>query len=1265
MVLFFVLVTSVSATWCDADYAKRVNVNVNNTAGGAVTDYQVYVDLSANPINEASLRVYNSSDCTLRPHWTENETGGNSYGVWINYSTIAASAWTNNTAIYYEYTAASSTSDGNNTFEFFDDFSGGTTINETYLTGWTKSGSNPLQSKTCQNWFITVYSNYSGEDKIYIFENRDDFMNNTIEALSFTRANASTPTNWTDHGIIYTSTEAWGGTQPHHIEPHGIFFETQSMADAREGVGAGLGTPKWRMYYNLHVAPSSNAQIGFMVASEDNLLNWTPYSNNPVYPKTGSEGYADCKVCIYNNEVWMHLCIYTAGGGCLSPFFTVSNNGIDNWTDKTSVFTQNERTVLGTIVPFDTGILLTGNPKPDMNTYEGRFTTHGEDKAAYSGNPILSGGGTGVWDEKLGWCSIVVDKEGSANLSDAGTFYMYYTGYTGGVTKLGLTTSTTLTEESETTSTLDTNKWNSSGTPTVSDGKLTLTNEQYITSKTTYTGGHALKVRAKAGTDSTGIFWTTFTLTQGSLMSVDGTNIFRYRDTDTYFTAVSADGINLQLFDYATTIDTLWHVAEGRRTGTTDEFQFDAESPISGNYPTNVARYVELYAYTADIVADWVFVRKYASPEPSSVLGDEEQQSATTPVISNVQNGSINTTAQWVSWDVNQSAHNRVKYSNESDLTPTYWSSWQNTTNAPNITLNGLEASTQYWYQVWSHNTSNTSLYDNSSTMSFTTASVGEYIPPDPTNLQNSTSNFWINHTWNVGSGNITNSYNVSIGVVWHNTTTTTCYNDSGLSAHDWSNVTVWAYNNSGDGTLSSGSVSQNTQIPNNVPALVGLPDNTTDEDVNQTDIFDLDAYFCDVDGDTPTYLVESNNQSANVNVTINASNNVSYTLASGWNGTASVVINVTDGWSGEDNDTFLIIVNAAPLPGHYTPGNPINLQNTTGNYWVNYTWSVGGGNVTDFYNVSWNSTWYNSTTNTFMKKEVGASNWVNITVYAYNTSGNGSLSTGNLTDNVQAPAYAPGDYPPATPTSLANTTGNGWVNYTWASGGGANVTDSYNVSWNLTWYNNTLVSYMNDSVGEFGWANISVWAFNSSGNGSLSTGSISDETQAEGSTFTTSMTTTAYNLITYYGSSTSTAEQFGLDIGSVDYIALYNGSFYTHTMGFSANNFTTYHGIGYYVYLNASGSSTYQRTNISDVPYNTQLFNRWNTIGWTNATDTNAEGIATSIGSACKYTSSLNIDGITYTTHTVGFTSNNHAVEKGKGYWVWVNTGVNWGRNS
>jgi hypothetical protein len=49
---------------------------------------------------------------------------------------------------------------------------------------------------------------------------------------------------------------------------------------------------------------------------------------------------------------------------------------------------------------------------------------------------------------------------------------------------------------------------------------------------------------------------------------------------------------------------------------------------------------------------------------------------------------------------------------------------WHNSTAAPNITIRDLIVSTKYWYQVWSYNVTNTSLSDNSSTLSFTTVSA-------------------------------------------------------------------------------------------------------------------------------------------------------------------------------------------------------------------------------------------------------------------------------------------------------------------------------------------------------------------------------------------------------------------------------------------------------------------------------------------------------------------------------------------------------------
>jgi len=188
-----------------------------------------------------------------------------------------------------------------------------------------------------------------------------------------------------------------------------------------------------------------------------------------------------------------------------------------------------------------------------------------------------------------------------------------------------------------------------------------------------------------------------------------------------------------------------------------------------------------------------------------------------------------------------------------------------------------------------------------------------------------------------------------------------------------------------------------------------------------------------------------------------------------------------------------------------------------------------------------------------------------------------------------------------------------------------------------------------------------------------LSTVTVSSDSQGinttwDVKTFNTFMNTGSYNLVAYYGVANSTAEQFGQDISNVEYVARYNtnnNTFTTHVMGSGGNNFTTTHGRGYFVYMNSSGSTTYTRCNISASPYDTSLLTGWNIIGWTNASNTNAEGLITSIGSACKYTSMLNADGITYTTHTSGFTSSNHVVEKGEGYWIWVNTNMIWGRNS
>ncbi|MCX9009509.1 MAG: DUF2341 domain-containing protein, partial [Candidatus Methanoperedens sp.] len=96
------------------------------------------------------------------------------------------------------------------------------------------------------------------------------------------------------------------------------------------------------------------------------------------------------------------------------------------------------------------------------------------------------------------------------------------------------------------------------------------------------------------------------------------------------------------------------------------------------------------------------------------------------------------------------------------------------------------------------------------------------YTPPSPVNLISTQGNFWINYTWQAGAGAITDSYNVSVNDTWTNGSKVTYLNAS-VGPHGWGNISVWAYNNSGLGNLSSAPASQSTQVANNAPVQAGI----------------------------------------------------------------------------------------------------------------------------------------------------------------------------------------------------------------------------------------------------------------------------------------------------------------------------------------------------------------------------------------------------------------------------------------------------------
>jgi hypothetical protein len=183
----------------------------------------------------------------------------------------------------------------------------------------------------------------------------------------------------------------------------------------------------------------------------------------------------------------------------------------------------------------------------------------------------------------------------------------------------------------------------------------------------------------------------------------------------------------------------------------------------------------------------------------------------------------------------------------------------------------------------------------NSPTYAFGSEEFFIYIPPDPVTLTNTTGNFWVNHTWAAGSGNVTDGYNVTINSVWHNGTDT-FYNDT-YSAHAWQNITVWAYNSTDTGTLSSGSISQDTQIPNNAITIT----NTSDWTGNAGEVVYVDYDATDADSDTATFSCDRIDLFTDFDTTTGKGN---------WTATANIYyvdFGVSDGYGSTSNYTMTL----------------------------------------------------------------------------------------------------------------------------------------------------------------------------------------------------------------------------------------------------------------------------------------------------------------------------------------------------------------------
>ena len=130
--------------WMDSNWQYRQKIRIKNDSGSALTDYQIKVKIDnwkhffANAKSDGSDIRFTSGDGTTQlNYWIESFDSTNKRAiVWVKVPSIPTGE--SFIYLYYGNSAAADNSNGENTFEFFDDFNG-TSLD---TSKWTDNGGN-------------------------------------------------------------------------------------------------------------------------------------------------------------------------------------------------------------------------------------------------------------------------------------------------------------------------------------------------------------------------------------------------------------------------------------------------------------------------------------------------------------------------------------------------------------------------------------------------------------------------------------------------------------------------------------------------------------------------------------------------------------------------------------------------------------------------------------------------------------------------------------------------------------------------------------------------------------------------------------------------------------------------------------------------------------------------------------------------------------------------------------------------------------------
>jgi hypothetical protein len=206
LILLPLLMLSTVFAWCDNSYPYRKEINLTNTYGSSLIDYQVPINVTYEPtmsFDFSNATFCDDDDVTKINFWIEKKVDNGWAYTWVKVPQFDA---TDKVYMYYGNASATSESNGFNVFPLFDDFNRADNDSLSYWSEHHGAGDWSNSSVNNNNLFM---ENGGGDSWNYeTIEHDTTFTLNNSRAIGYVYLNSSyQPT--TNYAYGFAEPEGW------------------------------------------------------------------------------------------------------------------------------------------------------------------------------------------------------------------------------------------------------------------------------------------------------------------------------------------------------------------------------------------------------------------------------------------------------------------------------------------------------------------------------------------------------------------------------------------------------------------------------------------------------------------------------------------------------------------------------------------------------------------------------------------------------------------------------------------------------------------------------------------------------------------------------------------------------------------------------------------------------------------------------------------------------------------------------------------------